>query len=156
VKIGVIVYSQTGHTFSVAAKLEEKLAAGGHTVNLERVKVAGLATPGATDVQLETTPTIDTYDALVFGSPVWGGCVSSPMTSYLEQIASLQGKEVVCLMTHLFPPGWGGNKAVEQLKGICASKGATVRGSGSVTWLRFARKRQIDGVVDHLVSILVS
>jgi flavodoxin len=150
--IGVIVYSLTGHTLSVAVRLKEKLSAAGHTVNLERVEVSGPARPGATNVQLKTKPEIDSYDALVFGSPVWGGSPASPMTSYLEQVTSLQGKKVACLATHLFPPGWGGNRTIKRMKEVCESKGATVCGSGSVGWLRLGRRQKIADVVDNLAD----
>lgn len=36
--IGIIVYSISGHTLSVAAKLGEKLSAAGHAVTLERLE----------------------------------------------------------------------------------------------------------------------
>ncbi|MDF2592532.1 MAG: hypothetical protein K0S75_1998, partial [Clostridia bacterium] len=36
-KIGIIVYSHTGNTFSVAQRLEEKLTAEGHSVKIEKV-----------------------------------------------------------------------------------------------------------------------
>jgi len=90
------------------------------------------------------------YEALVFCSPVWGGTLASPMASYLGQVASLQGKKVACLATHLFPPALGGKQTLAQMKDICASKGATVCGAGSVGWLRFGRKRKIAEVVDSL------
>ena len=86
-KIGIIVYSQTGHTLSVAVALQKKLTAEGHTVNLERVEASGPVKPGVTDVRLKTRPEVDTYDVLVFASPVWGGAMAPPMTSYLEQVA---------------------------------------------------------------------
>ena len=148
--IGIIVYSHTGHTLSVAMKLMEKLSVAGHVVNLEQVEVYGPAKLGATDVRLKTKPEIDTYDALVFGSPVRGGAMPPAMTSYLEQITSLRGKKVVCLVTHFFPPGWGANRTIKQMKEICESKGATVCGSGDVGWPRLGRKRRIANVVDNL------
>jgi flavodoxin len=40
-KIGIIVHSQTGHTYSVVQKLQEKLLAAGHSVNIERIKSVG-------------------------------------------------------------------------------------------------------------------
>ncbi len=40
-KIGIIVYSQTGNTFSVAEKLKAKLTAAGHNVNIERLTTVG-------------------------------------------------------------------------------------------------------------------
>jgi NAD(P)H dehydrogenase (quinone) len=150
VNIGIIVYSQTGHTLAVAAKLKEKLSEAGHEVDLEQVKIAGPVRPGAASIPLETRPELDAYDALVFGSPVHGGAPAPPMVSYLEQITSLQGRQVVCLVTGVFPPGWGRNQAVARMKEVCESKGATVCGSGSVGWWSLGRKRQIAEVVDDL------
>jgi flavodoxin len=151
--IGIIVYSQTGHTLSVATKLKEKLSADGHVVNLERVEASGPTKPGATDVQLRTKPDINAYDALVFGSPVQGGTMPPAMTSYLEQVTPLQGKRVVCLVTHFFPPGVGANQTLKQMAEICESKGATVFGSGNVGWPRLRLKRQIADVVDSLSKL---
>ena len=150
--IGIIVYSHTNHTFSVAMKLKERLSAAGHVVRLERVEVYGPAKLGATYVRLKTKPEIDTYDALVFGSPVRGGAMPPAMTSYLEQVASLQGKRVACLVTHFFPPEWGANQTIKRMKEICESKGATVCGSGDVGWPRLGLKRRIAYVVDNLAD----
>lgn len=148
--IGIIVYSQTGHTLSVAAKLEEALSTAGHAATLERLEPAEPARPGATDVRLETAPDVDAYDALVFCSPVWGGTLASPMASYLGQVASLEGKRVACLVTQLFPPALGGNQTLAQMKEICESKGATVCGSGDVSWLHLRRRQKIAEAVDSL------
>jgi len=148
--VGIIVYSRTGHTFSVADKLKERLAAAGHRVNLERVQTAGPVRPGATNVPLEAKPGIDTYDALVFGAPVQGGAPASPMATYLAQITSLHGKKVACLVTGIFPAGWGRDQTVAQMVEACESKGATVCGSGSVGWWSLGRRRQVAEVVDDL------
>jgi len=151
--IGIIVHSHTGHTLSVAKKLEGKLSAAGHTVALEQVEPAEPAKLSATSAELKTKPAIDPYDALVFGSPVWGGRMSAPMTSYLEQIPSLEGKKVACLVTHFFFRGWGADQTLTLMKEVCESKGATVCGSGSVRWFSLGRKRQISKVVDSLSTL---
>jgi flavodoxin len=150
--IGIIVHSHTGHTLSVAMKLKEKLSAAGHVVTLEQVETAGPVKLSATSAELKTRPAIDTYDALVFGSPVHGGRMSAAMTSYLEQITSLQGKRAACLVTHFFHREWGGNQTIKLMKEVCESKGATVCGSGSVGWLSLGRKRRISKVVDNLAN----
>ena len=151
--IGIIVHSQTGSTFAVATRLQEALSADGHTVSLERVRASGPMRPRAKDVPLENRPAVDAYDALVFGAPVWGGMPASPMTSYLEGVPSLQGKQVACLMTHFFPAGWGGKQAMSRMEAICTSKGATVCASGSVSWLcLLSRKRRIAELIDDLVD----
>ena len=152
-KIGIIVYSRTGHTLSVAQALEEKLAAAGHTVVLERLEAVGPVSPGATDIQLKHPPAIEAYEGLAFGSPAWGGMPAPPVTRYLEQIDSLEGKTVVCLATGVFPAGWGRNQTLARMEEMCESKGATVVGSGSVGWLSFGRKRQIAEAVDSLSSL---
>lgn len=150
--IGIIIYSQTGHTLAAATALKDKLSAAGHTVTLEQLKPVGQVDPSATHVELVAKPAVDAYDALVFGSPVVGGRISAPMASYLEQIASLQGKKVACLVTHFFVRNWGGNQTLKLMQEACEAKGATVCGSGDVQWFSLGRKRQIAKMVDELAN----
>jgi len=126
--IGIIVYSQTGHTLSVAAKLKEKLAAAGHEVNLKRVETTGPVRPGTINVTLATKPEIATYDALVFGTPVQGGVPASPMASYLAQLASLQGKKSRLFSDRLFSCGVGPqpNDRPDQ-RDLCIQRGDDLR-----------------------------
>ena len=154
--IGIVVHSQTGHTLSLAEILKERLLAAGHAVTLEQVETSGRAKPGAADVQLKNKPEVDPYDALVLGCPVWGGVMSSAMTTYLAQVTSLQGKRVACMVTHLFPPGWGANQTIGQMKGVCESKGAIICGSGSASWFPLGRKRRVAEVVERLTWALES
>jgi len=150
-KIGIIVFSQTGNTHSVALRLKEQLSAAGHSANVERVEISGELGRGATNFQLKTRPEVDPYDALVFGAPVMAFSLSPVMTSYLEQIASLQNRKVACLVTQFFPYPWlGGNRAIGQMRKICEMKGATVCGTGIVNWSRKRRDQQIAQVVDRL------
>jgi multimeric flavodoxin WrbA len=149
--IGIVVYSLSGHTLSVAMSLKEKLAAAGHTVTLERLEIVGPAKVSAERGALKTKPVIDPYDALVFCSPVRGGAPAPPMASYLQQIPSLHNKKVACLVTHFFPRAWGANQTIALMKEACESKGATVCGSGSVRWFSLGRKRQISQVLDNLI-----
>jgi len=81
--IGIIIYSQTGNTNSVALKLKEKLSAAGHSVDIEQIEISGELGPRATNFQLKTKPDVDTYDALVFGAPVQAFSLSPAMKSYL-------------------------------------------------------------------------
>ena len=151
--IGMIVYSQTGNTHSVALKLQEKLSAAGHTVTLERIEVSGEVQPGK-PVQFKTLPDAAKYDALVFGSPVQAFSLCQAMVDYLKQVASLQGKKVAFLVTQAFPYPWlGGNRAIRQMKRLCESQGATVCGSGIVNWMKKRREQQIVEVVDRLSSL---
>ena len=148
--IGIIVYSLSDHTLTVAGRLKEKLTAAGHKVSLERVTTVGPAKVNFEDAELKTMPVVDAYDALVFACPVRGGTVPSPMKRYLEQIPSLREKNVVCLVTHFFRREWGANQVLASLRQICESKGATVRGVGDVQWFSLHRRRQIAQVVEDL------
>jgi len=152
--IGIILYSQTGNTYSVSQKLKEKLVKAGHSVNIERLKVIGKVNPGKKDIQFESLPDIEPYDALVFGSPVQAFSLSSTMTAYLSQIKSLQDKKVAFLVTQFFPFPWlGGNRAIGQMKKICESKAAAVCGAEIVNWSNPSREKRITEVVEKLSKL---
>ena len=153
-KIGIILYSQTGNTYSVSLKLKEKLVTAGHSVNIERLKVVGEVQPGTKDIKFEKLPDTGLYDALVFGSPVQAFSLSSVMASYLTQIPSLQGKKVAFLVTQFFPFPWmGGNRTVGQMKKICEPKGAAVCGEAVVNWSKRSREKRITEVVEKLSKL---
>jgi hypothetical protein len=152
-KIGMVIYSQTGNTLSVAQKLEEKLAAAGHDVTLEHLKTVGGTTPGATNVQFESVPSIEGYDALVFGSPVNAFSLAPGMNAYMKGLPSLGGKQVALLVTQGFPVKWlGGNRAVRQMTRHCEGVGAMVRESGVVNWGNKRREDMIVEVTDRLAA----
>ncbi len=44
--------------------------------------------------------------------------------------------------------GWGRDQTLAQLKEICESKGANVRGAESVGWFSLNRRQQISSAVD--------
>jgi len=157
--IGMIVFSHTGNTHSVATKLKEKLSAAGHAVSYERLQVVGGFSPAQAnqrpeDIRFEALPDIGQHDRIVFGSPVQGFSLSQAMIQYLKRLPSLANKEIAFLVTEAFPYGWmGGNRAIRQMTSICESKGATVRGSGLVNWMRPSRARQIEEVTDSLSGV---
>ncbi len=151
--IGIIVYSHTGHTFSVATKLKEALSAAGHSVTLESLETVAPLQMGDTTATLKTMPTVDAYDAVVFACPVRGGTPAPPMRVYLEQVPSLAGKRVAFLVTGFFPAQWGREQTLAQMKMLCESKGATVCGSGSVQWASLSRKQQISTAVAYVSGL---
>ncbi len=152
--IGLIVYSQTGNTLSVAERLREALARAGHTVTVERVEAEGEAKPGQR-VNLKTAPDPRKYDAVLFGSPVHAFSLAPAMRADLAQVPALGGKRVAGFVTQGLPFTWmGGNRALRQLRRACEAKGATVRGSRVVNWSRKDREGQIAGLVDRLSRCL--
>lgn len=86
-------------------------------VELKKLNVVGGDKPGKKDVILEEIPELKQYDIIIFASPVQGFSISPVMATYLKQNHSMQGKNVVCLMTQLLPfPFLGGNRAMRQMK----------------------------------------
>src|SRR5271157_376882 len=130
-KIGIIVHSQTGNTLSVAQKLKEKLAAAGHSVNIERISPVG--GDQKRPVQIEKLPDLSVYDALVFAAPVQAFSLSPVMKAYLGQLPSLSNKKVACFVTKAFPFNWtGGNNAISHLKKGVGSKGGNIIGTSII------------------------
>ena len=149
-KIGIIVHSRTGNTYSVATKLKEKLASTGHEVDLERLHVTGDEGARGGEAKIENPPDVSGYDALVFGAPVHGFALSKGMTIYLSQIQSLQNKKITCFVTKGLRFSWtGGNQAISTMKKLCESKGGTVCDTGFVVWSK-DREQQIADLVERL------
>ncbi|MHB1392236.1 MAG: flavodoxin family protein [Clostridia bacterium] len=100
-------------------------------------------------IVLESIPDINAYDALIFGAPVRGFALSPVMTAYLTQLESLSNKKAACFLTQFFPsPTMGGNRAIEQIKELCNSKGAKVCETGIVNWSNIHRRKKIDDMVE--------
>ena len=143
-KIGIIVHSFTGNTFSVAQELQKELEKNGHNVVLKRIEVAGGEQQNMHEFKLESPPKTDEYDALIFGAPVRGFSISPVISLYLSSLPSLKNKKVFCYVTKHLPSNWtGGNKAVKKMKAICESKGGDVIGTSIIFREGEERKQQI-------------
>lgn len=131
-KTGIIVYSKSGNTFSVAEKLKERLEAEGHTAQIHRVTVAE---EGPQGVKLQDSPDTEPFEYLIFGSPVHAFSLAPAMAEYLKAVPSLQNKTVSLFVTkHLRFKWTGGNRALGQMEQIVKAKGGTVKEKEVVTW----------------------
>ena len=154
--IGIIVYSLSGHSVSVASELKEKLSASGHSVVMERIETVGPASSANEQVDLKTRPAIEKYDALVFGFPVRGGAIPPPMVSYLEGIPSLRNKKVHSFVTHFFRKEWGANQTNTAFKAICEAKGAQICYMGEINWFNLNRKKIVLQVIDQIMESITN
>ncbi len=149
-KIGIIVYSQTGNTYSVAEKLKDKFQAAGHSANVERLTTAG----GETDpnkAKIEKLPDLSGYDALVFAGPVQGFSLSRVMAGYMKQLPALGNKKVAVFVTKSLAFNFtGGNKAIGQLKAEVEAHGGKVGETGIIHCGNKVREQEIANVVDRL------
>ncbi len=152
--VGIIVYSHTGNTLSVAQKLEQALRNNGHAVSIARVEPVQEDPRAPGPVQLKSAPDVSGYDAVIFASPVQAFSLAPVMKLYLSKLPSLAGKKVSCFVTQHLKKAWmGGNRGVGQITSACRDKGAQVAASGIVNWSGDARERQIEDIVSRLSAI---
>jgi flavodoxin len=150
-KIGIIVYSHTGNTLSVAWKIEQAIRAAGHEVRTEKVEPVIDNPNSDTPAELKSSPDVDQYDAVVFASPVHAFSLSRIMKHYLLQLPDLTGKKVHCFVTQQLKKPWmGGNRAVRQISDVCRKKGAQVISGGVVNWSGKNRESQIEDIVRRM------
>ena len=150
-KIGMVIFSHTGHTWEVAEKLKKRLEQDKHKVTLERLMVKGGYQTNMQTVEFEKLPDLSKFDGLVVGAPVMAFGLCPPMKQYLGQMGRLDGKKVACLTTEYFPYKWlGGNNAVRRMRQACLAAGGTVLAGDVVNWGRKDRDRRIDDVVEKI------
>lgn len=153
--IGVVVYSQTGNTRSVAGKLQEVLTAAGHQAALVEVRLVGERKQGTRVFELGSLPSLDGYEALVFGSSVEAFSLSPVMAKYLGSVPTLEKRRVACLVTQAFPYAWlGGNRALRQMRRLCEAKGAVILGGTVVNWMGAGLDDRIARAVAQLCKLL--
>ena len=152
--IGIIVYSKTGNTLSVAEKLEKVLTEAGHDAVIQRVKVNTDEEGSSGKLSLTANPDVSNYEILVFASPVHAFSLAPAMKLYLDQVGDLSGKKVFGFVTQHFKKSWlGGNHAIRQLKSLCQKKGADLRVTGIVNWSNREREKQIEELIRNLSAI---
>jgi flavodoxin len=148
-RVGIIVYSQTGNTFSVAEKMLGKLSAEGHLVNLDRITIEGDPPRSEKKVRFENQPKVDIYKDVIFGAPVQGFRLAMVMDKYLSEVRSLKGKKVHIFVTKGLASKWtGGNGAIKKMKKICESKGAEIGETGMIYW----KDKYKDKMADDLIA----
>lgn len=154
-KIGIIVYSKTGNTLSVAERLCEALRAGGCEAQIARVVAEGDDPNDKKPMRLAETPAADGYDALVFASPVQAFSLAQAMKLYLAQLPETKTGKACCFVTQHFKKPWlGGNHAVRQMRALLLEKGICVCESGVVNWSGDKRDEQAGEIVSRFAKTL--
>ncbi len=152
--IGLIIYSQTGNTRSVAEKLHKKITAAGHDVTIEEITITGDAPAQPGKFKLAHIPAPESYDALIFGSPVQAFTLHPVMKAYMEELPSLQDKKTAIFVTKQLPLlRIGGTGAVSIMKKACEAKGAKVAATEIVVWAEKKREQTINSCVEKISAI---
>lgn len=153
-KIGIIVYSKTGNTRSVAEKLQEALLNAGNEAVLEEVTTEGEPGSDPKKIALINAPETGGYEAVIFASPVWAFSLSSVMKLYLGKIQSLEGKKIGLFVTQSLKKSWlGGNRAIRCMRKRCEDKNGEVTKTGIINWSNKRREEQIDALIKDFMSL---
>jgi flavodoxin len=150
--IGIILHSQTGNTYSVGQKIEEKLRADGHNVTLIRIQTKDGFNKNDKDIHLDSMPDVDGFDALVFGGWIQAFNLYPGVSMYLNQLPSLSDKKVTCFLTQHFRYKWmGGMNGLSKMEKILSSRGATVLAADIINWSdENKRPKQIEELVENI------
>ncbi|WP_320164262.1 NAD(P)H-dependent oxidoreductase [uncultured Trichococcus sp.] len=146
-EIGIIVHSLTGNTLSVAERLQERLTADGHDVEIEQLKTIGEENTNennSANIKLKSYPDPQAHDLLIIAGPVRGASASPVLKHYFSQVGQFENKPTLLFVTEFFPFPWmGGKNALKQMKTLCVERGAEVIGSAVINWKNPRRERQI-------------
>ena len=152
--IGIIVYSKTGNTLSVAQKLEKALTQAGQDAQIRRVTVNTDEEGSSGKLKLTANPDVSDYDTVVFDAPVHAFSLAPAMKLYLEQVGGLSNKKLYGFITQHFKKPWmGGNNAIRKLTSLCKEKGADLRITSIVNWFSSEREKQIEEIVKNMSTV---
>lgn len=152
--IGIIVHSQTDHTWSVAETLKSALVAKGHQVSMERIRATDDQQPKSDLVNFSECPNPSPYEAVIFAAPVRAFSINPIIKAYLSRMPEQVGKQAACFVTmHLKKPWMGGRKATSTMSSICTAKGMYVLGTAIISWSSSEKEAQIAACVSKLTSL---
>jgi len=153
-KIGIIVYSKTGHTKSVADILEQQLKEKGHDVTLDFLEISENG-KGSGNPEIKKAPDVTPYDFLIFGAPVQGFKLCTAMSTYLQLLGDMSGKKFACIVTQALPFKWlGGESASKKMKEIVTGKGGEFIGHSIINWNKADREDRIDDTIKHILRLI--
>jgi flavodoxin len=149
--IGIVIYSLSGNTLSVAERIKERLTENGHIVSLEQIQISGKTPAQPGKFELTVIPDVSGYDALILGSPVQAFSLHPVMKAYLAKLPKLDGKKVALFVTKQLPVLWlGGTGSIKRMKAECEKQGAKVIGSDIVVWVPSKRDQTTAECVQNM------
>lgn len=150
-KVGIIVYSYTGHTLEVAKKLEEAIKAKGHLVTIELIEPMENKPGSVSQVLLRNSPNISGYDFVIFGSPVQAFTLAGVMKKYLSSLPNFKNKNGYSFVTRQLKKKWlGGSRAIKWIENKCQEKGINILDSAMISWSSKTLDNDINDVINKL------
>jgi len=121
-KIGIIVYSYTNNTLTIANQLKTALSGKGYDVGIESIKAMN-EDPNNTHIVLTQSPDITQYDKVIFASCVRGFDCALILKEYVKNLNSLNSLKCAGFVSQYFPwDALGGNQALKRIQSLVESK----------------------------------
>lgn len=151
-KVGIILFSETGNTYSVAKKLKDNLKK--HDVTIEKIEIERLS-KDRNEFNITYSPSVKDYDIIVFGSFTEGFSLNPVMKLYLSHL-ELKDQKTLLFITHHFPFKWmGGTSCLQQLKNIVKEKEGLVLKTGIINWSSKKRGLEIIQLIDDFKQSII-
>lgn len=130
-KILIVYHSESGKTKAFAEGIRGRLTALGHAVDNVQLQTVAPVKPASVrkDQQIDfvNLPDPQSYDALLFGGPVWAFGPSPVIVAAIRKMDKLTGKTCLPFATMgFFLEGLGGGSAIRYMRRELATKGANV------------------------------
>ena len=146
-KIGMMIYSQTGNTLLVAERIENRLKAIGQDISIEKIQIENEKTP----TKLSVAPSHKPYDFIIFAAPVQAFGLAPAMKTYLQQMELLNGKPVFGFVTQHFKKSWlGGNSALKKMRQLCQLKEGKLVHTEDIHWSSGNRDQEIEALIQAI------
>jgi flavodoxin len=157
--IGIIIYSMSGHTATVAKAVAERFRRDDHDVDIKLLLVTGMPRPGSKRFSICNMPDseeIDGYDAILFGGPVWLFKASPVILKFLGRLEKLKGKKLLCFVTQLAPwPSLGGYQALRTMNSKLKESGGTILPGESFQYFFGINKQKLNETIERIYEKIV-
>lgn len=126
-KIGIIIHTQSGHTAQFARAIAAKFNSVGHEAEIDLLRTVGQVSPGSKKFSIKNAPSLEQYDAILFGGPVWAFKASPVIMALLRGVIKIKNKKVLSFVTMAFPFSWlGGKQAIKEMNQELDASGGIV------------------------------
>lgn len=151
-KVGIIIYSQSGHTASFARAIAEHLREAGVETDIKLLRCRGIPKPWTRNIELRRIPDITEYDVILFGAPVWAFNASGVILAFFQTIDSLKGKKALPFVTHGLPVKFGPKRALKKMSKKLDVLCADVLEGESLHYIFKANKTKLNMAVERIVE----
>lgn len=147
-RVGVLVYSETGHTASVIERIKNKMA------EHHEVMVWKLGSDPERKTVTGVPPTLKGFDHLIIAGPVQAFTPTIPLQMAIEQLHDFSGLQVDIVMTQYFRwAALGGNRSLRIIASMITARGGNVGYQALVHWSSRKREEQIIAAVEKIGTL---